>query len=153
MAARPAFLDDLEHAARRASVAEDALRREIAARVKALETERMVAFRRLNLMAAIVEAVAAAPDAATAVGDAAAVLRDRLGWTDDSAVRERVVEAFGAVARAVATSLEEADREPTPALDVLAALAEFERWYAAGHPTAFWDLFDTYMPETPRVDF
>ena len=28
-----------------------------------------------------------------------------------------------------------------------------KRWYAATHPQPFWVLFETYMPETPRVDF
>jgi hypothetical protein len=37
--------------------------------------------------------------------------------------------------------------------DVLAALGEFERWYAETHPKPFWVLFENYMSETPRVDF
>jgi hypothetical protein len=37
--------------------------------------------------------------------------------------------------------------------DVIEVLAEFERWYRETHPNPFWKLFETYMPETPVVDF
>jgi hypothetical protein len=152
-AAPPGFLSDLKRAAEQASVAEDALRRDIAARIKALETERAVAFRRFNLMAAVTDAVAAAPDRAAAVAAASVVLRQKLGWASDSAVRDEVVERFAAVAQAVATEVAPPEGEDAPAPDVITALAAFELWYAASHETSFWVLFETYMPETPRVDF
>ena len=37
--------------------------------------------------------------------------------------------------------------------DVAQELANFEIWYGATHTVAFWDLFETVMPETPLVDF
>ena len=33
------------------------------------------------------------------------------------------------------------------------ALAAFEAWYAETRKSPFWDLFECYIPETPRVDF
>jgi len=55
------------------------------------------------------------------------------------------------VIEAMVEALRAKDGETAP--DVAAALGEFEAWYAAAHGSAFWVLFDHYMPETPRVDF
>jgi len=149
----PAFLDTLKRAADGANVAEDAFRREIAQRAKALETERVFAFRRLNLMAAIVEAITGAADEPAALAEAASVLCARLGWSTESEAREAVLARFAAVARSVAASVTPSRAQDAPEPDVIGALGEFERWYAATHETPFWGLFDTYLTETPRVDF
>ena len=54
------FLDTLKAAADNAAQAEDTFRREIEERTKALGRERAFAFRRLNLLRSIAEAVATA---------------------------------------------------------------------------------------------
>jgi hypothetical protein len=154
----PSFLDDLKRAADGQSAAEEAFRREIAARTKALENERAFAFRRLNLMRAIADVVAGAEGEEIAVAAATAVLRAKLGWSEDSEARDAVVSRFAPVAVAMYASLSPEiaaapDKKETPAPDVLGALAEFEAWYAETHPNPFWILFEVYMPETPRVDF
>ncbi|HEY0223420.1 MAG TPA: hypothetical protein VGC38_02810 [Pseudolabrys sp.] len=154
----PSFLDQLKAAADGQSAAEDAFRRDIAARVKAMENERAFAFRRLNLMRAIAEVVADAEGEEIAVAAATAVLRAKLGWSDDSEVRDAVVSRFAPVAVAIYASLSPEtaaapDKKETAPPDVLAALGEFETWYAQTHPHPFWVLFEVYMPETPRVDF
>jgi hypothetical protein len=154
----PSFLDELKFAADRTATAEEEIRREAAQRIKALEVERAYAFRRLNLMRSIAEVVATAEGEEIGVAAATAVLRAKLGWSDDSEARDAVVTRFAPVAVAMYASLSPeietpAGKEPAPQPDVLAALTEFERWYAATHPVAFWVLFENYMPETPRVDF
>lgn len=152
----PSFLDDLKLAADRAAAAEEEFRREFAKRTKALDTERAFAFRRLNLMRAIAEVVATAEGEEIAVAAATAMLRTKVGWTDDSEARDLVVSRFTPVAVAMYASLSpeiEGQENQAPAPDVMAALAEFERWYAETHEGPFWVLFDNYMPETPRVDF
>lgn len=152
MAALSTYLDALKADADRAATAEDTFRREIASRTRALEQERAFAFRRLNLMRAIAEAIASAESEEIAVAGATAVLRVRLGWSTDSDARTEVLFRFAPVAQAMFDQLapEEAESEPA---DVSAALADFERWYAATHPVAFWVLFENVMPETPVVDF
>jgi hypothetical protein len=154
----PSFLDELKVAADRCSLAEDAFRREIAARTKELENERAFAFRRLNLMRAIAEVIAGAEGEEIAVAAANAVLRAKLGWTDNSEARDVVISRFVPVAQAMFSSLspqtEPASRgKKAPARDVLEQLTGFEKWYAETHPKPFWILFETYMPETPVVDF
>jgi hypothetical protein len=149
----PIFLDALKRAADRAAAAENAFRREIAERIKALENERAVAFRRLNLMGAIAERIAEAESEEIAVAIAAAVLRAKLGWSSDSAARDAVLSRFAGVTQAMFASLASANDRNAPPVDVLGALTEFERWYAEAHPGPFWVLFENYMPETPVVDF
>jgi hypothetical protein len=151
----PSFLDDLKLSADKATAAEEEFRREFAKRAKALETERAFAFRRLNLMRAIADVVATAEGEEIAVAASTAVLRMKLGWSEDSEARDLVVSRFAPVAVAMYASLspeiEGAENQPAP--DVMAALADFERWYAGSHEVPFWVLFENYLPETPRVDF
>lgn len=146
------FLDSLKIATDVAAKAEDEFRRSVATRIKALETERAFAFRRLNLMRAIAEAIAAAESEEAAVSGASAALRSRLGWSSDSDARDEVLSRFAAIAKAMFAQLasEEAEQEPA---DTAKALAEFEAWYAATHTAPFWVLFENVMPETPVVDF
>jgi len=149
----PSFLDDLKRATERATAAEHDFRREIAQRIKALERERAFAFRRFNLMRAIADVVASAESEESAVAGALAELRAQLTWSSHSEARDAVLSRFAPVAQAMFGSLAPSDGEDAPTPDVIAALADFERWYAETHPNPFWILFDTYMPETPVVDF
>jgi hypothetical protein len=145
------FLDALKAAADRAEVAEGQFRREVAHRIAALERERAFAFRRLNLMRAIADAVAEAESEEIAVANALAVLRGKLGWSTDSEARDAVFSHFASVAQAVFRDFAPPDDEPI--VSVQDALAEFETWYAGSHPSPFWILFEHYIPETPLVDF
>lgn len=145
------FLEDLQTAARAAEAAEAGFRREVAARIAGLERERAFAFRRVNLMKAIAEAVGQAEDEEMAVAYACAALRARLGWESDSEARAAVLTRFAPVAQAVFAGL--APDEQKSETDVGAALTQFETWYAQTHTTPFWTLFEHYIPETPRVDF
>jgi len=146
-----AFLDGLRAAADQAEVAERQFRREVAQRIAGLERERSFAFRRLNLMRAVVEAVTGAEEEEIAVANAVAVLREKLGWVTQSKARKEVLSRFAVVGEAAFRSA--ASPEQAPAVSVQQALADFETWYAGSHQTAFLDLFERYMPETPRTDF
>ncbi len=150
---RLAFLDELQAAADDAEAAEAAFRRSAAARIAALEQERAFAFRRVNFMQAIVDAVSRAEDEQAAAAHANAALRARLGWASDSEARGAVLTHFAPVAAAIFLAHAcEAEGEAGQA-DVRAALASFETWYAETHEKPFWALFEHYIPETPLVDF
>jgi hypothetical protein len=157
MTPAPSFLDSLKFAAERATAAENDFRSQIAERAKALETERSFAFRRLNLMRAITDVVAGAESEEIAVAGANGTLRVKLGWSGDSEARDAVVSHFAPVAQAMYASLSPlkpaAPDDTAKQPDVIAALTEFESWYATSHSAPFWILFDVYMPETPVVDF
>jgi hypothetical protein len=146
------FLDALKQTADEAERAEAGFRREIADRTRALEQERVFAFRRLNLMHAVYEAIASAENEDVAIAGGLSVVRARLGWSGESDARSEVLSRFADVARAVFASLSSPGAE-LPTADVLKKLAEFESWYAATHERPFWALFEHYLPETPVVDF
>src|SRR5882762_11014541 len=97
----PSFLDDLKLSADRATAAEEEFRRDFAKRTKALESDRAFAFRRLNLMRAVADVVATAEGEEIAVAAATAVLRMKLGWSEDSEPRDLVVSRFAPVAAAM----------------------------------------------------
>lgn len=145
------FLDPLDAAASRAAAAETDFRREAAARIKALERDRSFAFRRLNLMRTIAEAIGRAESEEVAVASGLAMVRARLGWTSDSETRSAILSRFARVSQAAYASLHPEAQQP--ARDVLTALAEFEAWYAETHGASFWSLLEQPMPETPLVDF
>jgi hypothetical protein len=145
------FLEGLQVAARDADLAEAAFRRQVATRVAGLERDRAFAYRRLNLMRAIAEAVGQAEEEQPAVAYALAALRGRLGWESDSDARAAVLTRFAPVAQAMFASV--VSNEQPSEMDVGASLARFEAWYSESHTTPFWTLFENYMPETPRVDF
>lgn len=151
MTPQASFLDTLKTAADDAARAEDDFRREVAARTKALEYERAYAHRRLNFMRAVADAVASAESEEVAVASAIGVVEAKLGWASASEARTEVLERFATVAKTVFASLAP-EETPSPP-DVVAALREFETWYGGTRGSAFWVLFDNYMPETPRVDF
>src|SRR4029434_9489319 len=91
MTALATILDALEASARGAGAAETTFRREAAERIKTLERERSHAFRRVNLLRRIVEAVACAESEEMAVAGSQAILRAKLGWSDDSEARSAIL--------------------------------------------------------------
>ena len=151
--ATASFLDVLQSATARADADEKKLRDEFSQRLKSIEQDRTFAYRRYNLMRAVADGVAAAgSEEEIAIGNALAVLRTRLGWHSDSEARSAVLSHFAAIGRAVFVSMAPPEAEADDA-DVMAALKEFEAWYAAKHGSPFWVLFENHMPETPVVDF
>jgi hypothetical protein len=151
MTVTASFLLELKAAAEAAKVAEGSFRREAAIRIAALEQERAFAFRRLNLMQAIAEAMVSAESEEIAMASAFATLRTRLSWNADSEARSEVITHFDPVALAVFQA--PASGEDKPATAVHEALAGFEHWYAETRGSPFWILFEHEWPDTPRVDF
>jgi hypothetical protein len=153
MTALTSILDTLDAAARNAGAAETAFRREAAERIKVLERERSHAFRRVNLLRPIAEAVARAESEEMAVAGSQAILRAKLGWSNDSEARSAILTRFATVVKGMFATLHprpEGEEEPT---DLLALLGAFEAWYEETHRVSFWNLFDQPMQETPVVDF
>jgi hypothetical protein len=66
--------------------------------VPALEEERAFAFRRMNLVQAVVDSVKSAKSTKTAVANALAMLRTRVGWSSDTELPMEVLARFGPVA-------------------------------------------------------
>lgn len=147
------ILDALEATARSAGAAETAFRREAAERIKTLERDRSHAFRRVNLLRPIVEAVARAESEEMAVADSQAILRTKLGWSNDSEARSAILTRFATVVKGMFATLHPRSKGEVEPIDILALLDAFESWYEEAHRASFWNLFDQPMQETPVVDF
>jgi hypothetical protein len=152
------FLDTLQSAADQASGAETAFHRELAQRIKLLEEERAYAFRRLNLMHLITNSVMGSDDRDLAIAGSLAMVRIELGWDGEDEGHDLVIAQLKPVSEAVLAVLKppaEEHAEPQPrssAPDPVAALRQFEQWYAATYQRSFWSLFDQERPELPLVE-
>lgn len=142
------YLQYLKQDAEAAKAAELDYRREATRRIAGLEEQRAFAFRRLNLMQAIIQAIAPDDSEEIAVANALATLRSRLGWVGDSEARDEFLEQFTPVAVALARATARQD-----GADIAGALSAFETWHVESRGVPFWALFEQPMPETPRVDF
>jgi hypothetical protein len=151
MSALAEYLTRLQQDAQTADAAESAFRRDAAERVAALDLARATAFRRVNFVRSVAGAAEGAESEEIAVAVAQAQLRIRLGWTTESEARDEVLSHFAPVAQALFHAAQ-GPEDDAPA-DPGGALAAFEAWYAATRNSPFWDLFEYYIPETPRVDF
>lgn len=145
------YLDELDQQAKAANVAEDEFRRNIAKRVRELEQARAFAFRRLNLMKSIGQAVAEAKDEEEAKAKAAAAFLAEVGWTGGSQSQRDVVEKFMPVALATWHAAKpEADE--VAARKIAEELAAFEAWYAQNREAPFLALMQQETVELPLVE-
>jgi hypothetical protein len=145
------FIDNLRNDAEAAAAAEAQFRRESALHLAALESKRAFAFRRLNLMRAVAAAVERSEEEAAAVASGLDAMRAKLDWPNESEAQSTVLSHFAPVVQALfaARNSAEGPVEPTAG----EALTAFESWYVTTYATAFWEVFDQPMAETPRVDF
>jgi hypothetical protein len=149
----PAFLATLEAAAHAADAEETAFRREATVRIETLERARTFAFRRLNVLRAMLEAARRAPDPDASIAAQLDLIRYRLGWAGSEGETPRLVlDRLVPLAACVDAEVRPPAAEPT-ADDACVELARFEAWYAERFGNPFWALFDRYSPETPVVDF
>jgi hypothetical protein len=149
------FITKLNDAARGASVAEETFRREAAERIATLERARMFAFRRLNLVKAIVAAMASAEDQPAAIAQATSAFLRELNWNAASESQRQVVEQFLPVANAIwdARQTGEAeDGKPEAAVAIEKELATFEQWFERNRHGPFLSLMDGEPLELPLVE-
>jgi hypothetical protein len=150
------FLNTLKSAADQASGAETAFHRELAQRIKLLEKERAYAFRRLNLMQLIANSVMGSEDRDMAIAGSLAMVRIELGWDGEDDGHNLVMTQLKNVSEAVLGVLKPPSEEnaapQAPAPDPVAALKQFEQWYARTYQRSFWSLFDQERPELPLVE-
>lgn len=152
-AGRAAFLARLDAAKAAADVAETSFRAEAARRIEDLTRARAYAWRRADLMRALSATLDGIGDAEMAAAAGQALLRARLGWSDDSEARAEVLTRFAPVAVALFEAQDQPHDQPQGEAAPDAALAAFEDWYLSTRQSAFWYLFDHYLPDTPLVDF
>ena len=146
-----AYLVSLKTAADASSLAETALRRDMAERVERAAGERVRAYRRHHLVAAMVETARPLGDAAAAVEAQTRRVLGEAGWGRENPAYGEIASRLAEVARLIHNDLHlEAGGDPP----VLAALEAFESWYRQRFGTEFPAL--TPEPANsfqPLVDF
>ena len=148
------FLAELASRAEEAGAAEAAFRTEAEARAAALAHARAEAHRRANFLRLVATSAISAESPETAEIAAFSLIRSRFGWDEETPARAEVLAHFAPLARALyAAARPEEERREEEEIDPAKALAAFENWYAETRESSFWDLFEHYMPDTPRVDF
>lgn len=146
------FISMLVDDAKCCEQAEQDFRLTMNARVAELAQARAFAYRRMNVMRSLFDTVAAAQERDAAVARAVVMLRDRLGWRDDSDARQEVLVEYEKVAQTAFDAVHPLE-DNVVGSDIGEALAAFEAWYAEARGKPFWVLFEHYMPETQLVDF
>lgn len=142
------FLDQLQRAAHDAGVIEENTRREALQRIKATERARAFAYRRLNLVKAVAEAVAGAKDDAEAAARGAAAMLREVNWTGASKTQREVADRFLPVVAALRGAGGEGQAPPAPADE----LAHFEQWYRENRDGEFLTLMEVEVVELPLVE-
>jgi hypothetical protein len=154
------FLDRLDQAARQASTAEDAYRRDVLQRVKQMEQERAFAFRRLNLVRTIASSLAGAKDEVEAVGRGSAAFLREVNWSGATDSQREVVAKFTPVITALWPLIPREEEEGAPpaapaVLDIAAPereLAAFETWFSENRTAPFLSLMEGEVLELPLVE-
>jgi hypothetical protein len=136
-------------AAERCKSAETAYRKAAAAEIARLEQARVTAFRRARLIGLLEAASDGRSSAEVAAAEQRRRLCQELGWSGESPAKTAVLERLGPVLAALCTGAS----EPEAASRVEAELGRFEAWFLADRGVPFYSLFDTYVQETPVVDF
>lgn len=146
----PALVDELRRRAEEAARTEAAYRSESRDRLAALEQARVAAYRRIELVDALVRSVAAGEDRTTAVDAGVSRLCDMTGWGDDNPAYEEMHGRLSAVADQAWLAAHPAEGSG----DVVGAFTQFEAWYAERFKAAFTSLVAREEPSlTPLVDF
>lgn len=135
--------------ARQTQIAEDNLRRQMAAEIAKLERRRQFAFRRAHLVKLLASVNDPDPIAAIAAQRRAVTLD--LGWSGVSDIERSILDRLEPVA--VAAWKCACDADGAKASDVAAQLNTFEDWHEQTYGKPFYVLFDRYSPEAPVVDF
>jgi hypothetical protein len=153
------LLRPLAEAAASAQREEIDFRDNVGREIEKRERVRQYAFRRLSLAELLLKAARQAGNAEAAVAVQTAALRSEFGWHGESEQQQRIFAFWRPVAIAVWEVVkplpEEAGAVPAsvPVPDIVAALAEFERWYEAEFGTNYLAILDQEKQEYPVVEF
>jgi hypothetical protein len=145
-----------------AEAAERSVRASVEAQIKAAETARAFAWRRLNALSDMAKEAAEEPDPVVSVERQLVALFREIGWIETSLAElgegaQPLIDAVKPVAEALHAQAHpvpaEAGREPAPAADPIEAFRAFEAWYERERGQPFLKAYERYVPPTPVVEF
>ncbi len=147
-----------------AEAAERSVRASVDAQIKAAETDRAFAWRRLNALSDMARIAAGEPKRDVAVERQLIALFREIGWIENDLAElgegarplidrlRPIAEALHAQAYPPAAE-EGSQAVPTAAVDPIAAFRAFEAWYESERGQPFLQVFERYVPPTPLVEF
>ena len=145
-----------------AEAAERSIRASLEAQIKAAETARAFAWRRLNALSDMARAAAAEPEREVAIERQLVALFREIGWLDSSLAElgegaQPLIDALRPIAEALHARAHPAPAEdgaePVPTPDPIAAFRAFEAWYERERGQPFLTVYERYVPPTPVVEF
>ena len=150
----PAFVSDLERQAMQAARLEADHRIQMRDRLAQLETMRVAAYRRLNLLRDMAAAIATATDDAAAVEAGLDHVCARTGWSEADAAWVELRDRLKPVAvtiRAAEQPTAAPGQPPAPVQAPVLAFASFEAWYRARFDADFLSLMASDAPTFQSV--
>ncbi len=145
-----------------AEKAERDIRASVDARIKAAETARAFAWRRLNALQDMARVAAIESEPEVAIERQLVALFREIGWIENGLSElgegaqplidkaRPIAEALHAQAHPVPAK----EGEPAkPAVDPIAAFRAFESWYETERGQPFLKAYERYTPPTPVVEF
>ena len=145
-----------------AESAEKSVRASVDAQIKAAETARAFAWRRLNALADMAKAAAAEPEREASIDGQLIALFREIGWIESSVAElgdgaRPLIEALRPVTEALHAHAHPAPagegEEPAPLADPIEAFRAFEAWYERERGQPFLKVYERYVPPTPLVEF
>jgi hypothetical protein len=145
-----------------AEAKERSVRASVDAQIKAAETERAFAWRRLNALSDMAKAAAAEPEAEVSIERQLVALFREIGWVESSLAElgegaQPLIDALRPIAEALHAQAHPAPakegEEPTPVADPIEAFRAFEAWYERERGQPFLQAYERYMAPTPLVEF
>ena len=145
-----------------AEAAERSVRASVEAQIKAAETARAFAWRRLNALTDMAKAAADEPDPDASIERQLVALFREIGWLETSLTElgdgaQPLIDAVKPVAEALHAQAHpapvEEGEEPAPVADPIEAFRAFEAWYERERGQPFLKAYERYVPPTPVVEF
>jgi len=145
-----------------AEAAERSVRASVDAQIKAAETARAFAWRRLNALSDMAKEAAAEPDPEASIERQLVALFREIGWLETSLTElgegaQPLIDAVKPIAEALHAQAHPAPVEegepPAPVADPIEAFRAFEAWYERERGQPFLKAYERYVPPTPVVDF
>jgi hypothetical protein len=146
-----------------AEKAEREIRASVDAQIKAAETARAFAWRRLNALQDMARVAAAETEIEASVEGQLVALFREIGWLESGLAElgegaQPLVDRLRPIARALHDQLhppppKDGEPLPPPPADPLAMFRGFEAWYEAERGRPFLQEFERYVPPTPVVEF
>jgi hypothetical protein len=159
-----ALFERLQSDCTAAEQAERDIRASVDAQIKAAETARAFAWRRLNALRDMARVAAAESEAEASIERQLAALFREIGWIEGGLGElgegaQPLIDKARPIAQALHVQAhppaprEDGGTPPPVAPDPVAAFRAFEAWYEAERGQPFLKAYERYVPPTPVVEF